>query len=54
MELIARSNDKGSEDDESLSLIKDHDVSRLAYQPDKIYKNEWISWEDWLGIQDQH
>ena len=38
MELIA-----------SNTLDDNDDASRLPYQPDKIYKKEWISWEDWLG-----
>ena len=33
-------------------LIEDNeDASRLSYQPDKIYKNEWTSWDDWLGVE---
>lgn len=34
----------------SKTIDDNDDASRLPYQPDKIYKDEWISWEDWLGI----
>jgi hypothetical protein len=35
----------------SSNTIHDNDdASRLPYQPDKIYTKEWISWDDWLGI----
>jgi len=30
--------------------IKDDDAAiRLPYRPDLHFKNEWISWDDWLG-----
>jgi hypothetical protein len=35
----------------SKTINDNDDASRLPYQPDKAYKDEWISWEDWLGIQ---
>lgn len=38
MELIA-----------SHTLDDNDDASRLPYQPDKVYTNDWISWQDWLG-----
>lgn len=32
--------------------IKDDELaSRLPYRPDLKYKQEWISWDDWLGCK---
>jgi len=29
------------------------DQDRLPYRPDLCYKNEWVSWDDWLGTDIQ-
>ena len=53
---------KGIETEESyLNLMKsktipyDDPASRLPYRPDLMYKNEWLSWDDFLvGKRAQH
>lgn len=34
---------------ESKTISEDEIASRLPYRPDLKHKQEWKSWEDWLG-----
>ena len=34
----------------SKTIDDNEDASRLPYQPDKIYKEEWQGWDDWLRV----
>lgn len=44
-QFVRERQQKGNEDDPS---------SRLPMRPDIYYKEEWISWEDWLGLATSH
>lgn len=37
---------------ESKTISDNELASRLPYRPDLKYKDEWISWDDWLGTTD--
>ena len=36
---------------ESKTIRDDELASRLPYRPDLKHKQEWKSWDDWLGIK---